>query len=39
MQDMVEDKGIEIQYIWNEDNPADIMTKKTLKNILRGTRK
>ena len=29
MRDMVEDKDIDIQYIWSEDNPADIMAKKT----------
>ena len=25
----MEDKDIGIQYIWSEDNPADIMTNKT----------
>ena len=29
LRDMVEDKDIDIQYIWSEDNPADIMAKKT----------
>ena len=24
---MVEEKGIDIQYIWSEENPGDIMTK------------
>ena len=26
---MVEENDIDIQYIWSEDNPADIMTKNT----------
>ena len=26
---MVEDKDSDIQYIWSEDNPADIMSKNT----------
>ena len=29
LQDMVDDKDIDIQYIRIEDNPADIMTKNT----------
>ena len=30
MQDMVEEKDIDIQYIRDEENPAHIMTKNTL---------
>ena len=29
LRDMVEDKDIDIQYIWSENNPAYIMTKNT----------
>ena len=44
LQDMVEDKDIDVQYIRNEDNPADIMTKNTseadfvrhMKRIIEG---
>ena len=32
LRDMVEDKDIDIQYIWSEDNPADIMTNNTSKS-------
>ena len=28
-REMVKKKDIDIQYIWSEDNPADIMTKNT----------
>ena len=31
---MVEDKGIDIQYIWSEDNPAEIMTNNTSEEDL-----
>ena len=27
LREMVEEKGIDIQYIWSEENPGDIMTK------------
>ena len=26
---MVKEKGIDIQYIWSEENPADVMTENT----------
>ena len=26
---MLEEKGIDIQYIWSEENPADVMTENT----------
>ena len=29
MRDIVENKDIDIQYTWNEDSPADIITKNT----------
>ena len=29
LRDMVKEKDIDIQYIWSEDNPSDIMTKNT----------
>ena len=31
LRDIVEDKDIDIQYIWSEDNPAYIMTINTQK--------
>ena len=34
MRDMVEDKDIDIHYIWSEYNSADIITKNTLKADL-----
>ena len=27
---MVEEKDVDIHYIWSEENPADIMTKNNL---------
>ena len=33
LRDMVDYKDIYIQYIWIEDNPADIMKKNPLKHI------
>ena len=44
LRDMVKEKDIDIQYIWSEDNPADIMTKNTseanfarhMKRVQRG---
>ena len=29
LRDVVEENDIDIQYIWSEDNPDDIMTKNT----------
>ena len=29
LRDMVKNKDIDIQYIWSEDNPAEIITKDT----------
>ena len=29
LQDMVEEKDVYIQYIWSEDNPAEIITNNT----------
>ena len=34
LSDMVEDKGIGIQYIWSEDKPVDIMTKNNLEEYF-----
>ena len=30
LREMVEEKDIDIQYIWSEDNSADVMTENTL---------
>ena len=40
LRDMVEDKDIDIQYIWSENNPADIMKNNTLEEyFLRHTKR
>ena len=35
----MEDKDIDIQYIWSEDNPAGIMTKNTSESDFAGRMK